>query len=168
MITRTGSMASWVPPALTTTVRPARSPSLPSRALMWPTSWGTSTKRPMPTSPDARCPLAGPTKRMPLDFSFSMLSWVAWFSYMCPSMAGAISTGAWVARMVVVRGSSANPHAALAMKWAVAGATTTMSALPASWTCSMLSSESGSNTSTVTGRWVRLRKARGATNWVAP
>ena len=30
-MTRTGSIASWVPPAVTTILRPARSPSLPSR-----------------------------------------------------------------------------------------------------------------------------------------
>ena len=87
---------------------------------------------------------------------------------MLPSMAGATTNGHLAATMVVVKGSSAKPKASLAMQWTVAGATTITSAWCARATCSTLYSESGSKVSVTTTRCVRLRKARGATNWVAP
>ena len=87
---------------------------------------------------------------------------------MLPSMAGATTNGHLAATIVVVRGSSANPRASLAMQWTVAGATTITSASWARATCSTLYSESGSKESVTTARWVILRKARGVTNWVAP
>ena len=54
---------------------------------------------------------------------------------MFASMAGATSTGADVAMMVVVSGSSASPAAILAMVCTVAGAITTISARRARATC---------------------------------
>ena len=83
-------------------------------------------------------------------------------------MAGATSSGALDATTVVVKGSSAIPMASLAMVWTVAGATTMTSACRASSTCSTAYSESASKASVTTGRWVRLRKASGVTNCVAP
>ena len=102
---------------------------------------GVSSSRPIPLSPEAMRPGAGPAMVMPLDFSLSRLSWVAGFSYMCPSMAGQTITGARVASTVVLTASSASPQASFAIVLAVAGATTTTSARSAMATWSMLISD---------------------------
>ena len=86
---------------------------------------------------------------------------------MLPSMAGATIRGAAVARTVAVSISSARPWTILAMTLAVAGAMMTASARLASMTCSTLVSESASNRSRTTVRWVRLLKVSGVTNSVA-
>ena len=141
VMTRTGSMGSWVPPALTTMVRPVRSPVRPRVAEMWPSRSMGSTRRPMPTRPDARRPGAGPAMATPRWRSFSRFSCVAGWAYISASMAGATSSGAEVAMTVVVKGSSARPTASLAMQLTVAGAMTTMSARRARATCSLANSE---------------------------
>ena len=167
VITRTGSTGSRVPPALMTTVRPARSPLRPRTAWMWPRISAGSARRPMPMRPDARRPGAGPTTTAPRSLSRFMLCWVAGWSHMWASMAGASRRGASVARAVAVRASSARPWASRARVWAVAGATASISARRAKATCSTANSDCMSNMSVTTGRWVRLRKARGVTNLAA-
>ena len=122
----------------------------------------------MPINPEASRPGAGPARNTPRPRRRVMFSCVAGWSNMLASMAGATSSGASVAMTVVVRGSSARPAASLAMECTVAGAMTTMSAHRARATCSTLCSESASKVSVTTDRWVRLRNAKGVTNWVAP
>ena len=56
---------------------------------------------------------------------------VAGWPYISPSIAGATTTGAAVARHVAVTASPARPVAMAASQWAVAGATTIASALSA-------------------------------------
>ena len=95
----------------------------------------------MPIRPEARRPGAGPAMATSRCRSFSRFSCVAGWAYMSASIAGATSRGAEVAMTVVVRGSSANPAASLAMQFTVAGAITTMSARRARATCSLANSE---------------------------
>jgi hypothetical protein len=89
---------------------------------------GGSARRPGPNSPQAMAPLSGPTKATPSALRVSMLRWVAGCSHIRTFMAGAISTGLSVASRVVEARSPARPLAALAIRSAVAGATTTRSA----------------------------------------
>ena len=165
--TRTGSSGSWVPPALTTMLRPRRSPFAPSVCAMRPSSSGVSASRPHPVSPEASLPLPGPTMTAPRSLSVCAFCRTAGCSHMLASIAGATSRGAPVASAVTLMGSSARPRASFASMWAVAGATASRSAACASATCSMASGEPGSNRSVSTGRWVTLRKVRGVTNRVA-
>ena len=167
-MTRTGSIASCVPPALTTIRRPARSPFRPKAAAIWPTSSAGSNSRPIPVSPDASRPGAGPASNTPRCRKLARFSCVAGWSYILASIAGATSSGASVAITVVVSGSSASPAASFAMQCTVAGAITTMSAQRANATCSTLYSAPASKVSVTTLRCVRLRKASGVTNCVAP
>ena len=74
--------------------------------------------------------------------------WVTGLSYMPVFIAGAITTGALVAKSVVVTISSAMPCAALAMTFAVAGAITNTSAALASEMCSTSHAKLRSNVST--------------------
>ena len=67
----------------------------------------------------------------PLAFNRSMFSRVAWLEYMLSFIAGAMTTGALVARTMQLSRSSAMPHAILAMAFAVAGAISTRSAASA-------------------------------------
>ena len=60
--------------------------------------------------------------------------------------------------------SFARPLAALAMRSAVAGATTITSELSARAMCSMLDSDSTSKSRVTTGLWVKLRNVSGVTN----
>ena len=58
---RTGSSGSRVPPALTTTWRPSRSPERTNRRSIASTIVGGSASRPMPVSPEASSPTSGST-----------------------------------------------------------------------------------------------------------
>ena len=73
-------------------------------------------------------PSSGPTNCTPSAFRVARFRRVAGCSHMRTFMAGAISTGLSVASRVVEARSSARPLAALAIRSAVAGATTTRSA----------------------------------------
>ncbi len=87
-----------------------------------------SAIRPGPYSPQAMAPSSGPTMETPSCFKVARFRWVAGCSHMRTFMAGAISTALSVASRVVEARSSAWPLAALAIRSAVAGATTTRSA----------------------------------------
>src|SRR5688500_1753168 len=58
---RTGSSGSRVPPAVTTTCSPSRSPARANRCSTASTMVGGSASRPMPVSPDASSPTSGST-----------------------------------------------------------------------------------------------------------
>ena len=84
--------------------------------------------RPGPNSPQAMSPSFGPTNSTPSRFSVARFLCVAAWFHIRTFIAGAISTGLSVASKVVEARSSARPAAALAIRSAVAGATTTRSA----------------------------------------
>ena len=87
-----------------------------------------SAIRPGPYSPQAISPSSGPTSVTPSAFSRARLRWVAGCSHIRTFIAGAISTGLSVASRTVEARSSQSPFAALAIRSAVAGATTSRSA----------------------------------------
>ena len=87
-----------------------------------------SARRPGPNSPQAMAPSAGSTNDTPSAFRVATLRWVAGCSHIRTFIAGAINTGLSVASRVVEARSPARPLAALAIRSAVAGATTTRSA----------------------------------------
>ena len=150
-------MASRVPPRETTTRLPAKScwaiAAAHSGAVMRRSTNSAissgSGRRPGPESRPVRRPEAGSLTTMPWRRRVATLSTVAALCHIPVCIAGASSTGADVARIVVVRRSSAWPLAIRAMRSAVAGATTTMSARSAKRTCSTLATSS--NTSVWTG-----------------
>ena len=74
------------------------------------------------------CPTAGPTIVTPRARSVATLATVAGFCHISVCIAGAITSGAVLARMVLPSRSSAKPPAILAIVFAVAGATTMRSA----------------------------------------
>ena len=86
---------------------------------------------------------------------------------MSPSMAGATTTGADVARQMAVTTSSARPAAMAASQRAVAGATTTRSAVSAATMCPMRESASSSRGSSWTLRRVSVSSVNGPRNWAA-
>ena len=90
---------------------------------------GGSAMRPGPNSPQAIAPSSGPTVRAPSAATVAMLRRVAGCSHIRTFIAGARSTRLSVARSSVLARSSATPWASLAIRSAVAGATTTRSAL---------------------------------------
>ena len=135
-------MASSVPPALTTIFLPEKSPSLPNIILAELIMLEGSTILPCPIRPEASLPLAGPAIKTPLVISVVTFAWVAALSNMLASIAGAIIIGALVARIVVVRTSSEMPLAILAIVLAVVGATIMISAVSASATWFIESSDS--------------------------
>jgi len=71
---RTGSIGSLVPPAVTSTLFPASSPSLPSTILIVPIISLTSASLPFPILPEASLPYAGPTITTPLSRSVERLA----------------------------------------------------------------------------------------------
>ena len=89
--------------------------------------------RPVPASPaSAISPALGPTTATPSAMSCARLRRVAACSHMRGFIAGAISTGRSVASSTAEARSSAWPPAILAIRSAVAGATTTRSVSRAS------------------------------------
>ena len=60
---RTGSSGSRVPPALTTTCRPSRSPARANRRSTASRIVAGSARRPMPVRPEASSPTSGSTMR---------------------------------------------------------------------------------------------------------
>ena len=87
-----------------------------------------SAIRPEPTSPQARSPALGPTRRTPRAASVATLAWVAGCAHISVFIAGAIRIGLSEASSVVAARSSAIPAAMRAIRSAVAGATTSRSA----------------------------------------
>ena len=87
-----------------------------------------SAMRPGPNSPQAMAPSSGPIRVTPSPASVAALRRVAGCSHIRTFIAGAISTGLSVASRTVAARSSARPATALAIRSAVAGATTIRSA----------------------------------------
>ena len=132
---RTGSIGSHVGPAVTTMRLPARSPAEESTSSIACTMPSGSVMRPVPSSPAASEPWAGPTMRAPREESVFTLACVAACSHIPVCIAGARTSGQVASSNVDVSRSSAMPCASLAITFAVAGATTAMSASWASRTC---------------------------------
>ena len=109
-ITRTASIGSRVPPAVTTTVAPARSPGPRIRSAAATMSTG-SASRPAPMSPPASRPTVGSTTWTPRRRSVSRFSTTAGCSHISVCIAGHSSTGARVASSVFVSRSVARPVA---------------------------------------------------------
>ncbi len=134
---RTGSRASWVPPALTTTCRPARSRARTASTVAGSSSSEAATaamskasgRRPGPVSVPVRRPEAGSMTRTPRSRSVATLACVAGCCHISVCMAGTIRTGQRAVSRTLVSRSSARPDAARASRSAVAGATTTRSAV---------------------------------------
>ena len=148
---------------MTTIVSPVRSCAGASTEARAATIDSGSGSRPRPLSPEASAPRSGSITVTPRARSVATFAATAGCSHMPPSIAGAISTGQRAASSRVVRKSSATPWAALAMRLAVAGATTMAAARSASATCSTASSLCGSKRSVSTGRPDSVRKVRGPT-----
>ena len=147
-----------MPPADTTTRRPAMSPRFPRTSLRWPTMVSGSSIRPGPMMPVASLPEAGPTMCAPRASRRRRFSCVAGWPYMFTFIAGAMTRGAAVASAVAVSRLSEMPSASLAMVLAVAGAMTMASARVARSMWPTCSSVGASNMSVNTGRWVRAAK----------
>ena len=125
---RTGSIISRVGPAVTSTRRPANSRGGTSSFSTAATICSGSTMRPTSSSPQARCPRAGPAKRAPQRERRSTLRWLARQFHMAAFIAGASRMGQRMAMKAVESKSSAMPLANLPSALAVAGATTNNSA----------------------------------------
>ena len=129
-MTRTGSIGSAVPPALTTMVRPDRSPVAPQgvgdvaqqfRRFQQPPPAGQTGSQPPPARPGDDCP------SLPQPFQVLLRRRV--LVHIGVHGRGHHQRGL-DATTVVVSGSSAMPIASLAMVWTVAGATTMTLGLP--------------------------------------
>ena len=95
------------------------------------------------------------------------MAWVAGWAYISPSIAGATTTGAAVARQVAVRESAARPLAIAPSQWAVAGATTMASTVSAITMWPIRPSAWRARTSPSTGWPDSAARVSGATNRVA-
>ena len=126
-ITRTASIGSRVPPAVTTTLRPSKSRSARDRSAAATMSAG-SARRPLPISPPARRPASGSTICTPRERNNSIFASTAGCSHISVCIAGHTTTGARVAIKMFVRRSVDKPCAYAASTRAVAGATSTKSA----------------------------------------
>ena len=134
---RTGSIISRVGPAVTSTRLPAKSVFGWSASHAAAITFSGSDMRPIASSPQARCPLSGPTNLTPRAFSVARFCWLAALRYILQFIAGASSTGAVVAMAVVESRSSAMPQAILPIMLAVHGAISRRSAALASEICSI-------------------------------
>ena len=122
---RTGSSGSRVPPAVTTTCRPARSARggrRPARGPRRAISSGSAI-RPGPVSAPVSRPAAGSETWTPRARSVATFATVAGCCHISVCIAGASSDRAARASSVVLSRSSARPCAARASRSAVAGAT---------------------------------------------
>src|SRR5680860_239650 len=97
-------------------------------------SWGSGSL-PRPVSAPVRRPEAGSITCTPRDRRVATLATVAGCSHISVCIAGASTTGQRAVSRVLVSRSSASPCAALAIRSAVAGATTTRSACWPRRTC---------------------------------
>ena len=112
LINRTGSIASRVGPAVIITRRPAS--GRPSETRVGPITAAAiasgSNMRPSPTSPQAWLPLSGPSMRTPRSSSNCRFACTAGFFHMTWFIAGAMTSGASVARQSVDRRSGGAPR----------------------------------------------------------
>ena len=147
-MTRTASIGSRVPPAVTST-RDARrgrpGASAEDARAPRPTMRAGSARRPAPTSPPASRPASGSTTCTPRRRSVARFSCTAGCSHISVCIAGHTSTGARVASSVAVSRSSEMPAAYLPSSFAVAGATTTRSAVCPRRVCGIGSGPSNSD-----------------------
>ena len=132
-----------------------------------PTIVSGSLIRPAPSSPQASIPLSGPIIRTPRSFSTFTLFCVAGAVHIPVFIAGATRIWAFVASSVVESISSAIPDAILARMFAVAGATTKISASLARATCSTFQYSGASKVSVTTWFADRVWNVSGAMNSVA-
>ena len=146
MIERTGSIASAVGPAVTSTRLPASDLGWKNASISPKISSGSSM-RPMPVSPQAWSPGAGPASSTPSLRSCETFLCVAALSHIWRFIAGAIISGQSRARHSVESRSSARPCTTLAMKFAEPGATTMSSRSRDNSMCPMLSATRGSQRS---------------------
>src|SRR6056297_613885 len=125
---------------------------------------GTSAMRPGPCSPQAMSPSSGPTNPIPSALSVAILRCVAGCCHIRTFIAGASSTGVSVASRSVEARSSARPCAILAIRSAVAGATTIRSAERLSSICPISASSVRSKRSENTLRPASAETESGVTN----
>src|SRR5215472_185182 len=164
---RTGSIGSRVPPALTTTRRPARSHRVrPAATASARNRTAAPGSRPAPTWPLARRPASGSTTANPNRRSAATFSPTAGLAHIASFMAGATTTGQRAASTVAATRSSACPWVRRATRSAVAGATSATRAQSPSSTCGS-GGPSAANRSVWTGRPVRPWNVAGPTNRVA-
>src|SRR5437660_250870 len=163
---RTGSIGSRVPPALTTTRRPARSRRTSTARASASSSAAAAGSRPAPTWPLARWPDSGSTTMRPWPRSAATLAATAGWAHMASFIAGATTTGQRAASTVAATRSSAWPLASRATRSAVAGATSATCAQSPSSTCGS-GGPAGANRSVWTGRPDRPWNVAGPTNRVA-
>ncbi len=134
-MTRTASIGSRVPPAVTSTRAPRRSPETVRISMAAATMRSGAARRPSPVSPPASRPDSGSTTCTPRRRRVARFSWTAGCSHISVCIAGATSTGARVASSVAVSRSSEIPAAYFPSSLAVAGATITRSARCPSRVC---------------------------------
>ncbi len=133
---RTGSMASCVPPAVTSRRLPLSLLRPTNSAYKASTMASGSLILPSPTKPLASSPLSGPMKRTFLPRSASMFFCVPGSRHISKSMAGAAKTGQAALRKQACRRLSQSPWVILPRVLAVAGAIRRTSAQRARWTWS--------------------------------
>ncbi len=133
-ITRTASIGSRVPPAVTTTCVPCSAPP-PSTSSTSARIRSGEASRPLPESPPARRPSSGSTTCTPRRRRVSMLSTTAGCSHISVCIAGQTITGARVANRTLVNRSVESPAAYAPISRAVAGTTSTRSADCPSFVC---------------------------------
>ena len=125
---RTGSIASRVPPAVIRIFLPRKSARCRVISLTFSIIRAVSGKRPWPESLPVSRPVSGSITKYPRSRNVATLATVAGLLHICGCMAGTKSIGAFVARIELVKRSSARPAATRARRSAVAGAMTTTSA----------------------------------------
>ena len=126
---RTGSIFSYVGPAVMSILLYSRFFFFPSKKSSRAcTMISGSCMRPFPSSPLARNPLAGSMIWFPYWLKMSRLRRVEGWAYMSRSIAGAMNTGAFIERYVVMSILSATPFAIFPIVAAVQGATSIASA----------------------------------------
>ena len=145
---RTGSIRSWVGPAVMSTCCPSIVLGVKALSIA---SWmiAISGIRPLPLVPHAKGPSEGSnTEIFDHDWSVRMACCVAGFSHILSFIAGTMMMGLRAAQehRVVVSASSAIPAAILPITLAVAGATTIRSAQSGREICSVLCSLMAANT----------------------
>ena len=130
------------------------------------TSAGSSS-RPAPISPQACRPSAGPKISAPSRRRNSMLRRVAGLRHMAAFMAGTKAIGVRLAQISVLARSSAMPRAALAIRLAKTGKTSSRSLSRLTSMCGIGPLGPGCHSVVSTGEPVSASNVRGVTNFVA-
>ena len=145
---------------------PARCFGEKTISIISTTSAGSSI-RPAPVSPQACRPSAGPKISAPSRRRNSMLRRVAGLRHMAAFMAGTKAIGVRLAQISVLARSSAMPRAALAIRLAVAGMTSSRSLSRLTSMCGIGPLGPGCHSVVSTGEPVSASNVRGVTNFVA-